>query len=240
MDAYSELAYPTEKTYDINASPELAFALQSETNNFDINASSPTTRPKRIQFTTEMKLEILEYRKTHSTTETSSHFKIHKSMINRWLAGEEKLKSMELKQIKLNSGQKPSNPDAESALYFRALERKAAGELITYHWLKNTMLEQVINKANKREFKGSYSWAYSFAKRYNLEIDADKHGPKKGWKENKNDLMDQEDCDVLQEDGKADSVNLDSQIVIHEKQTNNSSAQLQEIAEDLWEKMMYQ
>jgi hypothetical protein len=103
----------------------------------------------------------------------AKEYKIHKSMVSRWVANSLHFESLEKKKdkarMKLGAGKHAQYPEQEDMLFDAVyIRRQLLGLWVDRYWLQDEMLEilRLTQPKGWQEFKCSSGWVSSFCRRY--------------------------------------------------------------------------
>lgn len=121
----------------------------------------------------KLKLEVVEYAKTHSKQATARHFKIHRRMVQRWCSEEDELLMYKNSDItrKPGAGMRPmyEKIDQKLADFFKFCIDN--GIHVTSHMLKTKALElHKMEEGGSSDFKASGGWLRGFMRRNGISF----------------------------------------------------------------------
>ncbi|KAG8235948.1 hypothetical protein J437_LFUL016270 [Ladona fulva] len=128
-----------------------------------------TTGNKRLNYTIQYKLGVLNYAKVHGNrTAAARHFgpPPTKKMICSWQLQEDQLKTAKKQKHNLRCPA-PSWPELENAIKMWVIDKRNTGIIVSTKTIINEA-KGFAEKHGNQNFSGSEGWCYRFMKRHGL------------------------------------------------------------------------
>jgi len=118
-------------------------------------------------YTAVQKLKIINECKGKSVAVVSNLFKIHLTMIYRWIKDQDKLARVNNNVRKIGSGRRPAHPEQEEQVYGIIKRKRKEGFPLMWKDVNEIMLSLTRQDS---KFKASWGWIVGFKRRFNLTL----------------------------------------------------------------------